>query len=592
MNYKNIFLIITIILTLIFVFPQISAKYYTIEDYNITYDVQKNTQVIVKEDISYDLEGCFTEFYIQKPDDTIISNYNGYIDTATNTINTNDSPYEFIFKNKNESISGEKELILKGDFCDKTIITHFEYTIENSVLDINDYHQFYYKIYGDKTNKSTNTNIQIILPEDINNTTYFMHVFNKDNYKLEEIGNILSISKKVKPNEYIEINMLIPNTYFSQKSNSKKEYTSKDVLKIEKKLEKKLNIGLFVLEHKKIFLFIYTLIGFIGFYLIWRFFGKEYSKKQVNYFGEYERDLPSKHDPIQANYFANGRFTKYWFGSIIMDLVNQKYLDFEKDKNKDLILIKTNKKIDILNSAYKTLYNYITKKMINNRYNLTRNKFNLAMDLEFKKVQKEIFEYYKNWKTEQDLFEKKGNIYFSLLFFGYIALYVIITSLIFSKTNLIAYEVAYMLIPMIYIFIISIYLKILTTFHRLVYKDRSTFLSNRFTKKNRVLNLKWMNFNKYITDFSQIKKYPPRHVILWDKYIVYATAFGSAKKVNKIIKAHNLNVSSNTTNMMFLATYTSSLAYTSISNGSISNSGSGSVGGFGGGMGGGGAGAR
>ncbi|MDD3178478.1 MAG: DUF2207 domain-containing protein [Candidatus ainarchaeum sp.] len=585
MNKKSIFLIITIIFTLALILPQVSAKYYSIENYNITYNIQENTQIIVNEAITYYLNGSFTELYIQKPDDIIISEYNGYIEKDKNA--------EFIFKNKNESISGEKELILKGNFSNEQITAYFEYTIENAILDINDSHQFFYKIYGEKTNKSTKTNIQIILPEDINNTTYFMHVFNKDNYKIEESKNILSISKNVKSNEYIEINMLIPNTYFTQKSNYKKEYTSKDVLKIENKLKKKLNIGLFVLEHKKIYLLIYTLIGFIGFYLIWRFFGKEYSKKEVNYFGEYERDLPSKHDPIQANYFANGRFTKYWFGSIIMDLVNQKYLNFEKDKNDDLILIKTNKKIDILNSAYKSLYNYITKKMINNRYNLTKNKFNLVMDLEFKKVQKEIFEYYKNWKTEQELFEKKGNIYFSLLFFGYIAIYIIFISLIFSKTNLIAPEIAYMTIPMIYIFIISIYLKIFTTFQKLVYKDRSTFLSNRFTKKNRVLNLKWMNFNRYITDFSQIKKYPPRHVILWEKYIVYATAFGSAKKVNKIIKAHNLNVSSNTTNMMFLATYTTSITYTSLSNGSISGSGSsGSAGGFGGGMGGGGAGAR
>lgn len=43
----------------------------------------------------------------------------------------------------------------------------------------------------------------------------------------------------------------------------------------------------------------------------------------------------------------------------------------------------------------------------------------------------------------------------------------------------------------------------------------------------------WMNFKRYIEDFSLIKEYPPESVKIWDKYLVYGTALGAAKGVKK-----------------------------------------------------------
>lgn len=44
---------------------------------------------------------------------------------------------------------------------------------------------------------------------------------------------------------------------------------------------------------------------------------------------------------------------------------------------------------------------------------------------------------------------------------------------------------------------------------------------------------KWMNFKKYIEDYSLMEEYPPESVKIWDKYMVYATALGVAKGVRK-----------------------------------------------------------
>ena len=47
---------------------------------------------------------------------------------------------------------------------------------------------------------------------------------------------------------------------------------------------------------------------------------------------------------------------------------------------------------------------------------------------------------------------------------------------------------------------------------------------------------KWMNFKRYIEDFSLIKEDPPESVKIWDQYLVYATALGAAERVRKAME--------------------------------------------------------
>lgn len=63
------------------------------------------------------------------------------------------------------------------------------------------------------------------------------------------------------------------------------------------------------------------------------------------------------------------------------------------------------------------------------------------------------------------------------------------------------------------------------------------FIPERITDQWTPYGLKycerWMNFKKYIEDFSLMKEYPPESVKIWDKYMVYGTALGAAKGVKK-----------------------------------------------------------
>ena len=56
-------------------------------------------------------------------------------------------------------------------------------------------------------------------------------------------------------------------------------------------------------------------------------------------------------------------------------------------------------------------------------------------------------------------------------------------------------------------------------------------VGGRWTQEGVDYDAKWQAFKKYIQDFSLIKEYPPESVIVWNQFLVYATALGVADKV-------------------------------------------------------------
>ena len=59
---------------------------------------------------------------------------------------------------------------------------------------------------------------------------------------------------------------------------------------------------------------------------------------------------------------------------------------------------------------------------------------------------------------------------------------------------------------------------------------------NVFTQKGVDENAKWKGLKKYMEDFSMLDKKEVPELILWEKFLVYATAFGIADKVLKQLK--------------------------------------------------------
>ena len=47
---------------------------------------------------------------------------------------------------------------------------------------------------------------------------------------------------------------------------------------------------------------------------------------------------------------------------------------------------------------------------------------------------------------------------------------------------------------------------------------------------------KWRAFRSFMKDFSNLKAHAPQSLVIWERYLVYATAFGIAKVVLKALR--------------------------------------------------------
>ena len=120
---------------------------------------------------------------------------------------------------------------------------------------------------------------------------------------------------------------------------------------------------------------------------------------------------------------------------------------------------------------------------------------------------------------------------------------------------------------------------------------------NVLTQKGVDMQEQWKGLKKYMEDFSMLDKREVPELVIWEKYLVYATAFGIADKVIKQLKIIYPNFDEVTTNMATYS-YINVMMHTNFSS-SFSNaisssiasatasSGSGGGGGFSGGGGGG-----
>jgi uncharacterized membrane protein len=58
-------------------------------------------------------------------------------------------------------------------------------------------------------------------------------------------------------------------------------------------------------------------------------------------------------------------------------------------------------------------------------------------------------------------------------------------------------------------------------------------LFGRFSKEGRTYYLRWQSFARFVSDYSLLAERPPQSVVLWEKYLIYATALGLGETVSR-----------------------------------------------------------
>ena len=473
------------------------------------------------------------------------------------------------------------------------------YTLENAIILHNGFAEFYWNFFsGELPDEINDLNIRVILPG-LDDSDYFrfwahgplsgeVHDYNSNTNNIV----IASIDKLeaygILDMRVTFIDSLVNTSLISKHSDealddiiSEEEKIANETNALRREVKAKWNIALF----GTIGFYILLIIGFIYVYF-------KYDKELKSDFNhKYNRDFIDDYNVEVVDYLMNHSVTENALSASVMNLIYKKNIKAEaiadkKDSYKFTILSRDNLN-DTENSLVDFLFTTVGDSNTFTTMDLKKYASNMATCRGFMSS-------YTNWKNKvtkdgqtQNFFEKKRNyvwIPFVLL------IYSIILLIFISSNN------------------IELFIGILTIFFAIIFMIYAIACTKK-TKKGVEHYAKWKAFKNFLNDFGNfsIKELP--EITLWERYLVYATVFGLADKVEKAMNVkitefgnidsadyimfthiHNMHMASIISSSMHSAINSSQVSINRANASSSMSSGGGFGGGFssGGGFGGGG----
>jgi len=549
---------------------------YEIIKANIEQKMDNNGIMHVHEVITYKMRKPFRGVYRYIPASRAveISNVRVWLENIkmqrVEYLKNNSKEFEariWISKNYNETISPTDV---------PTVILHVEYDAKYTFEKGVDVSQVFRQFWGTGWDAPAKN---ITATFEFPSTLKILSVYSHPKIQFEKYGNKFTFNvKSLPPFTYAEArfvfdNKILPNIFYNNPTLTKTGIENEEAKYKSLVLKAKIYpvIGLLII------------IAFL--ILIFYFFGRE---KEIQYQGIYEREIPFKDPPDIVNAIVVNQLSKVdsnGISSVIMDLYRKDYVKLDKDGKYIEILEKDTKELP---GSEKYFYEILKKYSFdNNKFSFDELKKVLSKD---KKLAKEFLADFKAYKSLV-LMHAKSRRYLSIK--GTVLSYFVgIASILLA----LYFFAKFWSVSLIYESVFSSILFV--TGGILFFLPRDVF--GNWTRFGREYYLKWKNFEKFLLDFSALSQYPPESIIIWEDYLVYATALGIADKVEKHLKKLAPKEIEESSHPYYgYRTYrrygmgffvVSSVATSTVSKGSGSGFGGG-VGGAGGGSGGGGGGA-
>ncbi|MCD6403318.1 MAG: DUF2207 domain-containing protein [Candidatus Aenigmarchaeota archaeon] len=511
-------------------------KGYSIKVANITSRVLNNGLVEITEEVTFILNGRYGEVYLSKPmsmSNYVVGNkpqiygkpeiscsygepklYKGY-------------PTEFACSFERKEYNG-KEVTLKVKYYVAKGLNVYE--------DVAELHQ---KLWGEEWEVwLPKLYAKLILPAPIE--SYYVHP--KANKVRVANDTIFLEVENIPPHNYLEVRLL-----FSPKE-SLKEYANvfmapmkSSIYRVEENYEQKTVV-------KTIIFFIAFMLSISSpLILLWIYYryGKEASIPPILF----EREPPYPTKPYVVDFFVGGDVNDVslnGFLATFMDLVRMKFFSLKSVTKKKGVLFKKQVKEFFIRANYplskakemltepEFLVYEVFYKRIKEWKSLEKLRKEIAYDKKVRMDFHETFNVFKK-KVEKEcmpmltkFFNFKGVKYafiVGVLAFLSVFLFTVSIECFSSLPGYLTRMYPLILISMVLPFLIPSIVLILP------YR-----IFGKFSEEGLVFYRKWQAFKRFLTDVSLIKKYPPDSLVIWEEYLVYATALGIADEVVEILR--------------------------------------------------------
>ena len=423
------------------------------------------------------------------------------------------------------------------------------YKISYKVLDAvkvyNDCTEVYWQFLGrDNTMTGNNITGTIKLPRAVSNVEKLrVWAHGSLTGDIQKISNdtVKFTLPKITANEMLEVRIVTDENIYLENANKVSSYKLNEIISEETKWADEAN-NQRALAKKKLLIYevVYAIVILFFLIKIFKYLkqGREL-KEQYSYHNQdikYFRDIPMKDaTPAKAAYFClfkgnNSFYTiKDSFSATILNLAWKKAIKLEpiNKKNVRIIFNKNEMEKIELSEDERIVYNLI-KRSASNEESITTEELN--------KIAKKDYEYFHREMQKLGYFgkeyaQKEGYIdgervkifkKISAKMVPYIFLILLLMGLVISTENVSVFK-----------FSIPVFIEIFICIKLCSSNSKKVSI---LSEGGDELSKRWKGLKNYMEDFSLLKDKEVPDLILWEQYLVYATAFGISKKVIEQLK--------------------------------------------------------
>lgn len=621
---------IGLLIMVIFLLPiMVSASdvEYEITNYYVDADILQNGNLEVTELIV--LDGTFNGYIrdikyrnsvLNENNFEVNSNYNAggleLVSIAAKKVNRvnfdiiNDKDFKYLNDNQasnlgyvESSINDGKSYKMYFRADNDKVAFRITYLLKDAVVVHSDVAELYWTFIGSEyDDKMKDVQIKVNLPIKDNSSNFrvWAHGDLAGDVKKYDDSYVLATVKKLDAHSSIDVRTTFDLSVVNSELVNKKtnEVALPQIIEVEERRAKIANEQRAEMKRKYNLVLGLNIIWYIGLIFCWIYIYLKYDKEyKSNFYSKYNRDFIDDYNVEVIDYLFNKNITSNAMSASILNLIYKKVIKVEeipsenKKKEYTFHLLDESK----ANDTERYLIDFLFKKVGRGDSFTT-----LALKNYAKKSSTcEAFSSsYTTWKNKVIEDGKKQNFYEKNAASKAI-------SGLFLILILIVNGLAEILSVKCFLCFVSIIIAVIFLLYTLIFNKRTIKGNDHYVK--------WKAFKKFLDDFGtfELKELP--EIVLWERYMVYATIFGLAKKVSQAMNVHIEELqATGTYSNDYYPTYTDWYMLDSINNAitnsvqenltaitreranSVSSSGGGFGGGFssGGGFGGGGGGGR
>ena len=424
------------------------------------------------------------------------------------------------------------------------------YTLKDLVVVHNDIAEIAHDFIGtDYAEEINNLIIRINLPSSSKELRIFSHGPLNGNNRIIDDKSVEITYKRLPKNNQVDARVVFDKSLVTKATKKSNADGLNKILEVEKeranyanklresarKREKMLQTLAIIME---ILLGIW-LIGLIA--IVYKFYNKNDKEYRSEFDGKYFRDFPEEYTPSTVSYLMNKSINNLSFNAGILDLIRKKAITieevtidkkglFKNKQQKDYKLSRNmNFNLDTLSTSEKKLFNLLIGTVGNGDYVILGDMKEFSKDYD---NAKRLISGYDSWRYACESEAETEEFYENTKK---------------EKTNCILYSLIF--IPITFLALLCgsnmgrVLLMDLFGILAIIYFSSAT----KRTKKGNEQYHKWKGLKNFLADFGRLDEKDLPEIKLWERYLVYATMFGLAVKVQNAMKTNleRMNYSDN-----------------------------------------------